>query len=61
MRRFLLVAAVAAAFVTPSAHAQDVCDARACIHEVGEAVCGDSGCGPIARCHYWTDYPICLY
>ena len=62
MRRLLLVAATVAAFVTPSvAHASDTCDARSCVHEIGEAVCGDHGCGPVARCHYWTDYPICLY
>ena len=49
MRRLLLLAAVAAAFATPSA-----------AHAKG-SICDDSGCGPIARCHYWTDYPLCIY
>jgi hypothetical protein len=49
MKRLLLVSAVlaAAASLAPAAHAQD-------------GPCDEQACGPIARCHYWTDYPICL-
>jgi hypothetical protein len=62
MRRLLLGAALAAAFLAPTAHADpSICTIRGCVHEVGEAVCGDQGCGPVARCYYWTDYPFCIY
>lgn len=63
-RRLALVSAVlaAGAFAAPAAHADPyICTLRGCVHDVGESVCGDAGCGPVARCHYWTDQPICLY
>jgi hypothetical protein len=64
MRRLLLVSAAlaATALVAPAAHADpSTCALRSCISYVGETVCGDDGCGPVARCHYWTDYPLCIY
>jgi hypothetical protein len=62
MTRLLLAAATAVLAITPSAQAgSSACDGRSCITYVGEKVCGDDGCGPVARCHYWTDYPLCIY
>jgi hypothetical protein len=63
LTRGLLVGATALAFFAAPAHAEpSICtlqDMRSC---AGEAVCGQYGekCG-IARCHYWTDYPFCIY
>ncbi len=64
MKRLLLVSAVlaAAASAAPAAYADpSTCALRSCITYVGETVCGDYGCGPVARCHPWTDYSLCLY
>jgi hypothetical protein len=56
-----LVVAGGALFAAP-AHADPyICTIRGCVTQVGEAVCGNEGCGPVARCHYWTDYPLCIY
>jgi hypothetical protein len=63
MKRLLLVSALlcGAALAGPAHADPSICTIRGCVTEIGEAVCGQYGCGPVARCHYWTDYPICLY
>ena len=65
-RRLRLAASLAVAagalLAVPAAHADPyLCTIRGCVSEVGEAVCGEDGCGPVARCHYWTDHPFCIY
>ena len=63
MKRLLLVSAVlcGAALAGPVHADPSICTIRGCITELGEKVCGDYGCGPIPRCHYPTDYAICIY
>jgi hypothetical protein len=62
MRRLLLVSALTVAAFAGPAHADpSICTIRGCISEIGEKACGQEGCGPVARCHWWTDEPICLY
>lgn len=66
MTRFLLAGATAvlALAAAPSARAAlcDVDNPWSCRSTVGELACGEEGekCG-IQRCHYWSDYPTCVY
>jgi hypothetical protein len=58
MTRLLLAAATLAGAAFLAAPAQAQCD----LHCTVANVCGsEDHCGPVQRCHYWTDYPTCIY